>query len=72
MWAGDMTSRELAMTTGGLAAMAALIAASATAWLLVTAPTRVAMMMSGQDVDSFVRLAWTVIYEAVTRLIHFL
>ena len=67
-----MTSRELAMTTGGVVAVAAWIAASATAWLLVTAPTTVAMAVTGEDVDSFARLAWHVVYTALTRIAQYL
>jgi hypothetical protein len=67
-----MTSNELAMTTGGVVAVAAWIAASVAAWLLVTAPTTVAMAVTGQDVDSFARIAWRVIYEAVAHIIRYL
>jgi hypothetical protein len=40
--------------------------------LLVTAPTTVAMAVAGQEVDSFARLAWHVVYEALTRLAQYL
>ncbi len=66
-----MTSRDLAVTTGSLIAVAAWITASMTAWLLVTAPTTIAMAVSGQDVDSFARAAVRAIYVALTRFIEY-
>src|SRR5216683_2769246 len=51
-----MTTRDLAMTTAGVVAMAAWVAASVTAWLLVTAPATVAMAINGRDAQSLVQL----------------
>jgi len=43
-----------------------------TAWLLVTAPTTVAMAVQGRDVQPLAQFALHALYEAVTRLVRYL
>jgi len=67
-----MNTRNLAMTAAGVVAMAACSAASMTAWLLVTAPTTVAMAVQGRDVEPLAQLALQVLYDAFAGLIRYL
>ena len=67
-----MTTRDLAMTTAGVVAMAAWVAASVTAWLLVTAPATVAMAINGHDAQSLVQLGLSALYDLLVRLVRYL
>jgi hypothetical protein len=64
--------KSLATTAGWLVAVTACSVASVTAWLLVTAPTTVAMAVQGRDVQPLAQFALRAIYEAVTRLVRYL
>ncbi len=66
-----MTTRDLAMTTAGVVAMAAWVAASVTAWLLVTAPATVAMAINGRDAQSLVQLGLRALYDLLVRLVGY-
>lgn len=66
-----MNRRNLAMTAAGVVAVAACSMASVTAWLLVTAPTTVAMAVQGGDAQPIAQLALRVLYEAATRLLGY-
>ena len=59
-----MTTRELAMTTAGVVAVAASVAAGLTTWLLVTAPATVAMAIEGRDAEPFVQVALSALRRA--------
>ena len=67
-----MNTRNLAMTAAGVVAVAASSVAGVTAWLLVTAPTTVAMAVQGGDAQPLAQLALHALYEAVTRLVRYL
>ncbi len=67
-----MKTRDLAMTTAGVVAVAAWIAASVTAWLLVTAPATVAMAINGRDAQSLVHLGLRAFYDLLVRLVSYL
>jgi hypothetical protein len=67
-----MNTRNLAMTAAGVVAVAACSMASVTAWLLVTAPTTVAMAVQGGDAQPLAQLALHALYEVVTRLVRYL
>jgi hypothetical protein len=67
-----MNAHDIATTTAGVVAVAAWAAASVTAWLLVTAPTTVAMAVQARDAQPLARLAFHMLQEAVTRLIQYL
>ncbi len=67
-----MKTRDLAMTTAGVVAVAAWIAASVTAWLLVTAPATVAMAINGRDAQSLVHLGLRALYDLLVRLVTYL
>ena len=58
-----MTTRELAMTTAGVVAVAASVAAGLTTWLLVTAPATVAMAIEGRDAEPLLQVALNALYE---------
>jgi hypothetical protein len=68
---GIMNTHNLAMTTAGVVAVAACSLASATAWLLVTAPTTVAMAVQGGDMEPLAQIALHALYEAVARLVQY-
>ena len=67
-----MNTRNLAMTTAGLVGMAACSVASVTAWLLVTAPTTVALAVQGGDAQPLAQLALHALYHALARLVQYL
>ena len=67
-----MKTRELAMTTAGVVAVAAWVAASVTAWLLVTAPATVAMAINGRDAQSLVHVGLRALYDLLVRLVRYL
>jgi hypothetical protein len=67
-----MTIRELAMTTAGLVAVAASVAAGLTTWLLVTAPATVAMAIEGRDAEPLLQVALNALYEVIVRLVRYL
>jgi len=67
-----MTTRELAMTTAGLVAVAASVAAGVTTWLLVTAPATVAMAIEGRDAEPLLQVALNALYEVVIRFVRYL
>lgn len=67
-----MTARELGMTAAGVVALAAWVAAGMAAWLLVTAPTTVAMAINAGDGQSLVEAGLRVFYNLVARLVAFL
>jgi hypothetical protein len=67
-----MTTRELAMTTAGLVAVAASVAAGVTTWLLVTAPATVAMAIEGRDAEPLLQMALNALYEVVIRFVRYL
>lgn len=60
------------MTTVGVVAMAACSVAGVTSWLLVTAPTTVALAVQGRDVEPLVQLALRALYDALAGLIRYL
>ena len=66
-----MTARDLATTMAGLVAVAAWAAASVTAWLLVTAPTTVAMAVLARDTQPLARLALHAVYDALAQLVQY-
>ena len=66
-----MTARDFATTTAGLVAIAAWAAASVTAWLLVTAPTTVAMAVQARDTQPLARLALHAVYDALALLVQY-
>ncbi len=67
-----MTTRDLAMTTAGVVAVGAWVAASVTAWLLVTAPATVAMAINGRDAQSLVQLGLRALYDLLVRIVGYL
>jgi hypothetical protein len=67
-----MKTRDLAMTTAGVVAVAAWVAASVTAWLLVTAPATVAMAINGRDAQSFVQVGLRALYDLLVRFVRYL
>ena len=67
-----MKTRDLAMTTAGVVAVAAWVAASMTAWLLVTAPATVAMAIDGRDAQSLVQVGLRALYDLLVRLVRYL
>ena len=67
-----MTTRELAMTTAGVVAVAASLAAGLTTWLLVTAPATIAMAIEGGDAEPLLQAALNALYAALTRLVRYL
>jgi hypothetical protein len=67
-----MTTRELAMTTAGMVAVAASVVAGLTTWLLVTAPATVAMAIEGRDAEPLLQEALRALYEVVIRLVRYL
>jgi cytochrome c biogenesis factor len=66
-----MTTRGLAMTTAGVVAVAASVAAGLTTWLLITAPTTVAMAIEGRDAEPLLQVALSILHDALTRLVRF-
>jgi hypothetical protein len=67
-----MTTRDLAMTTVGVVAVAASVAAGLTTWLLVTAPVTVAMAIESRDAEPLLEVALKALYQAVTQLVRYL
>ena len=67
-----MTTRELAMTTAGVVAVAASVAAGLTTWLLVTAPTTVALAIEGRDAEPLLQVALSALLDVLTRLVRYL
>ena len=67
-----MTTRELAMTTAGVVAVTASVTAGLTTWLLVTAPTTVAMALEGHDAGPIVQAALKTLYNMLARVISYL
>ena len=66
-----MTARDFATTTAGLVAISAWAAASVTAWLLVTAPTTIAMAVQARDTQPLARLAIHAVYDALAQLVQY-
>ncbi|MEO8258649.1 MAG: hypothetical protein ABI868_14975 [Acidobacteriota bacterium] len=66
-----MTTRGLAMTTAGVVAVAASVAAGLTTWLLITAPTTVAMAIEGRDAEPLRQAALSLLHDALTRLVQY-
>ena len=66
------TPRAVVTTAAWAVAVTACSMASVTAWLLVTAPTTVAMAVQGRDVQPLAQFALHALYEAVTRLVRYL
>ena len=66
-----MTARDLVTTTAGVVAVGAWAAASVTAWLLVTAPTTVAMAVQARDTQPLARLALHAVYDALAQLVQY-
>lgn len=64
--------KSLATTAGWLVAVTACSVASVTAWLLVTAPTTVAMAFQGRDVQPLAQLALHALYDAIAHLVRYL
>ena len=64
--------KSIVTTAAWVVAMIACSMASMTAWLLVTAPTTVAMAVQGRDVQPLAQFALHALYEAVTRLVRYL
>ena len=52
--------------------MAATAAAGLTAWLLVTAPTTVAVALNSHDGEPFVQAAMRVLHDVLASLIRYL
>ena len=67
-----MTTRDVAMTTAGVVAVAASVAAGLTTWLLVTAPATVAMAIEGRDAEPLLEVALKALYQALTQLFRYL
>jgi hypothetical protein len=67
-----MSTREFAMTTAGVVAVSAWVAASMTAWLLVTAPTTVAMAVQTRDAQTVLQIALRAAYDALMHLVRYL
>ena len=67
-----MKTRDLAMTTAGVVAVTAWVAASVTAWLLVTSPATVAMAVNGRDAQSLVQFGLRALYDLLARLVRYL
>jgi hypothetical protein len=66
-----MTTRGLAMTTAGVVAVAASVAAGLTTWLLITAPTTVAMAIAGRDAEPLLQVTLSMLRDALTRLVGY-
>jgi hypothetical protein len=67
-----MTTRDLAMTTAGLVAVTASVAAGLTTWLLVTAPVTVAMAIQGRDAEPLLQEAVRALFQALAQLVRYL
>ena len=67
-----MTPQNIATTVAGVVVVAATAAAGLTAWLLVTAPTTVAMALNGQDGEPLVQVAVRALYDVLAGLIRYL
>jgi len=67
-----MSTRRLATTAGWVVAMTACSMAGATAWLLVTSPTTVAMAVQGGAAQPLAQLALHALYDAVAFLVRYL
>ena len=67
-----MKTRDLAMTTAGVVGVTAWVAASMTAWLLVTAPATVAMAVNGHDAQSLIQFGLRALYDLLVRLVRYL
>jgi hypothetical protein len=62
----------MATTAGWVVAVTACSMATATAWLLVTAPTTVALAVQGSDPQPLAELALHALYQAIGYLVRFL
>jgi hypothetical protein len=67
-----MSAREFGMTTAGVVAVMAWVAASVTAWLLVTAPTKIALAVQTGDAEVVFRIAVRAAYEALMQVARYL
>lgn len=67
-----MSTRKLATTAGWVVAMTACSVAGMTAWLLVTAPTAVALAVQGGDAQPLAELALHALYQALGHLARYL
>ena len=67
-----MTIQDIAATVAGFVMMAATAAAGLTAWLFVTAPTSVAVALSGHDAEPFVQAALHALHDVLASLIRYL
>ena len=67
-----MSTRKLATTAGWVVAVMACSVASATAWLLVTSPTTVALAVQNGGPQPLAELALTALYRAIGYLVRFL
>ena len=67
-----MTAQNIATTMAGFVMMAATAAAGLTAWLLVTAPTTVAVALSGHDAEPFVQAAMHALHDVLASLSRYL
>ena len=66
-----MNLRDAATAVGGLVALGASAAAGMTIWVLLTAPTTVAGMVSGADAAPL-RLMARVLLDALSQLVRYL
>ena len=67
-----MTIQNIATTVAGFVMMAATAAAALTAWLLVTAPTTVAVALNSHDGEPFVHAAMRVLHDVLATLVRYL
>jgi hypothetical protein len=67
-----MSTRKLATTAGWVVAMTACSVAGMTAWLLVTAPTTVALAVQGGDAQPLAELALRALFQALGHLARYL
>ena len=67
-----MTKQNIATTVAGVVMVAATAAAGLTAWLLVTAPTTVAMALNGHDGEPLLQVTMRALYDVLASLIRYL
>jgi hypothetical protein len=67
-----MKAYDFAMTTAGVVAVAASVAAGLMTWLLVTAPAALAMSIKGTDAEPFVQVAVRALYGVLAHLVRYL
>jgi hypothetical protein len=67
-----MSTRRLATTAGWLVAVTACTMAGATAWLLVTSPTTVAMAVQDGAAQPLAQLALHALYDAFAFVVRYL